>query len=239
MAKIAIIGYGNVGFHFSKALSYKHHVSIYSKSNHGEVNKLSTFKPKGYDYILITVSDDAIKAISDSFETHSATVIHTSGSRPISDLDNHTKRGVIYPLQTFSREKPVDFEHLSLFLESTPKEEAEVLELAKCISNHCKFANSESRAKIHLGAVFACNFSNHMFHLADRILSEAGLELKDVQSLIEETTVKAFELSPKTAQTGPAIRKDLSTLALHENLLAEDDIKEIYRLLSKSIQKYA
>lgn len=239
MAKIAIIGYGNVGFHFSKALSYRHHVSIYSKSNHGEVNELDSFKPEGYDFILITVSDDAIKTISDSFRTHSATVIHTSGSRPISDLDHHAKRGVIYPLQTFSREKPVDFAHLSLFLESTPKEEAKVLELAECISSHYKITSSENRAKIHLAAVFACNFSNHMYHIADRLLYEAGLELKDVQLLIEETTLKAFELTPKAAQTGPAIRKDVSTLALHEKLLEDDDLKELYRLLSQSIQKYS
>lgn len=237
MAKIAIIGYGNVGYHFAKVLSYDHHISIYSRNPKDEVNALDSFKPEGFDFIFITVSDDAIKAIANSFQTDSTIVLHTSGSRPIADLENHKKRGVIYPLQTFSKDKKVDFKNLPLFLESTPDIEESVKEIALCISDKIKFYDSESRAKIHLAAVFACNFSNHMYQIASSLLQEVNLEFKDLRLLIEETLEKALELSPKNAQTGPAIRNDVSTLALHENLIEDERTKEIYRLVSQSIQK--
>ena len=97
--------------------------------------------------------------------------------------------------------------------------------------------DSADRAKIHLAAVFACNFSNHMYHLADSILSDVNLDFKDIKSLVKETLSKALELDPKTAQTGPAVRNDVSTLALHENLIQEEQVKEIYRMITQSIQR--
>lgn len=238
MAKIAIIGYGNVGYHFSKILSYDHHVSIYSRNTKDGVNALSTFKPDGYDFIIIAISDDAIKAVAASFETTSSIVLHTSGSRPLSDLEQHPQRGVIYPLQTFSKSKEVDLDTLKIYFESTSAAKASVTELAKSISPSVRFMDSHDRAKMHLSAVFACNFSNHMFHIAENILKEIDLEFEDIRSLIEETVKKAMELSPSKSQTGPAIRQDVSTLASQENLIEDERIKEMYRLISQSIQMY-
>ena len=237
MAKIAIIGHGNVGHHFANALSFDHHVSIYARNPVPEVNSLSSFKSEGYDFIFFTVPDDAIKKVADSFQTKEAVVVHTSGSRSMQDLQNHERRGVIYPLQTFSKKKQVVFENLQLFLESSAGIENEIQEIARCISTKTKFMDSADRAKIHLAAVFACNFSNHMYHLADSILSDVNLDFKDIKSLVKETLSKALELDPKTAQTGPAVRNDVSTLALHENLIQEEQVKEIYRMITQSIQR--
>ena len=238
MAKIAIIGYGNVGYHFAKVLSYDHHISIYAKNPKEEVNPLDVFNPKGFDIIMLTVSDDAIKAVADSFETETAIVLHASGSRPLSDLENHQRRGVIYPLQTFSREKPVDFGNVQLFLESTPEAEDETKKIGESISSKLKFLDSTERAKIHLAAVFACNFSNHMYRIADSMLKEVNLEFNDIRSLVEETLINALELGPGKSQTGPAKRKDVSTLALHENSIEDERLKEIYRMISQSIQQF-
>ena len=130
MAKIAIIGYGNLGYHFAKALSFDHHVSIYGRNPTHEVNDLSTFTADGYDFIMITVPDDAIKSVAESFQTRSSIVLHASGSRPLSDLANHERGGVIYPLQTFSRNKKVVYEELLLFLESSAGIEDQVEALA-------------------------------------------------------------------------------------------------------------
>ena len=94
-----------------------------------------------------------------------------------------------------------------------------------------------SRAKIHLAAVFACNFSNHMYHIASSILEDVGLSFKEIQGLVEETLTKALDLGPKLAQTGPAKRSDVSTLALHEDLIEDERIKDIYRLISQNIQQ--
>ena len=122
-------------------------------------------------------------------------------------------------------------------MESTPGIEDQVEALASCMSTNLRFIDSVSRAKVHLAAVFACNFSNHMYHIASSILEEVDLSFKDIQGLVEETLTKALELSPKLAQTGPAKRSDVSTLALHENLIKDDRVKEIYRLISQDIQQ--
>ena len=86
--------------------------------------------------------------------------------------------------------------------------------------------------------MFACNFSNHMHHIAENLLKEVDLEFKDIQILVEETLTKAIELGPGKSQTGPAVRNDVSTLALHENLIEDERVKDIYRIISQSIQQF-
>lgn len=239
MSKIAIIGYGNVGFHFAKVLSHDHHVSIYSRNPvEEEINALDSFKADGYDFVIISVSDDAIKKVAESFDTSETIVLHTSGTRPLADLVHHAKRGVIYPLQTFSREKEIDFNQMQAFIEASSGMEENISELAKSITPNIREVNSKARAKIHLAAVFACNFSNHMFHIAENFLKEVDLEFQDIRSLVEETVKKAMELNPSQSQTGPAIRGDVSTLALQENLIEDDRLKEVYRVITNSIQTH-
>jgi len=238
MPKIAILGYGNVGYHFSKILSFNHQVSIFVRKPKEEgINRLDSFSPDNFDYIFLTVSDDAIQTVAESFPSSSAIVIHTSGSRPLSDLKSHENRAVIYPLQTFSKEKAIESKSLKLFVESTPESADQVWSLANEISTDITPLNSAERGKIHLAAVFACNFSNHMFHIAENFLKDIDLQFADIQLLVEETVEKAVKLGPSNAQTGPAIRNDVSTLAYHENLIEEERIKELYQIVSKSIQQ--
>ena len=238
MSNVAIIGYGNVGYHFARALSKRHRVSIYSR-NHGEdhINSISTFKAVGYDFILLTVPDDRVKEISNSLEVSEAIVLHTSGSRPISDLEAHNRCGVIYPLQTFTKNTDVDFKSVQLFVEGKENTLRIVDEFARQISDQVKILNSIDRAKLHLAAVFACNFSNHMFHIAEETLEEIGLNFSDIRSLVDETVRKAMEFKPSKTQTGPAVRNDVATLAKHGVLIADEDTRELYRIITKSIQK--
>ena len=238
MPKIAILGYGNVGYHFSSMLSLNNQVSIFSRQpNEDGVNPLSSFSPDNFDFIFLTVSDDSIKSVADSFSTTDSIVVHTSGSRPISDLENHKKTAVIYPLQTFTREKTIDPKSLRLFVESSGGEDDRVMSLATEISSDIRIMNSADRGKIHLAAVFACNFSNHMFHIAENFLKEIDLKFQDIHLLVEETVKKAIEMDPSKSQTGPAIRNDVSTLAYHENLIEDERVKELYQIVSKSIQQ--
>ncbi len=237
MSKIAIIGNGNVGFHLAKALSKHHNISVFSRNpKEKHINEFSSLQPEGSDFIFLTVPDDHVKQVSDSIESSEAILIHTSGSRPLTDLEKHEKRGVLYPLQTFSKHKNIDFENIQLFVEGTEETEKIISELAKSISERVRILNSIDRSKLHLAAVFACNFSNHMFHIAEDILQEINLSFKDIRSLVEETLEKAMEINPSNAQTGPAIRNDVSTLAKHEGLIEDDAIKDLYQLISRSIQ---
>lgn len=239
MSKIAIIGHGNLGYHFDKKLIQNHRISVFTRHPvNDHTNALESFNADGYDFVILAVSDDAIKSVSDSFDTSRSIVIHTSGSRPMSDLAHHTLRSVIYPLQTFSKSKEIDFNSLQLYVESTPEVSESVLDLARDISPNIKRMNSEGRAKIHLAAVFACNFSNHMYHIAENLLKEVNLDFQDIRSLVEETLEKAIEMTPSKSQTGPAIRSDVSTLALHENLIEDEQIKELYQLITKNIQRF-
>ncbi|MEM8939909.1 MAG: DUF2520 domain-containing protein [Bacteroidota bacterium] len=237
MIKIAIIGYGNLGYHLANVFSQNHQVSIFSK-NPGEehVNQLEYFQPYSFDFAILTVSDDAIKELANSIKSSDSIILHTSGTRPLSDLENHKKRGVLYPLQTFSKSKKVDFKKIQLLVEGTRETEEMILKLAKSVSQKVRIMNSLDRSKVHLAAVFACNFSNHMFHNAENILKDIGLDFQDIRSLVEETVEKAMEINPSHAQTGPAIRNDVSTLAKHQELIENDLLRELYKIISKSIQ---
>jgi len=239
MNKIAIIGYGNVGYHFSNILSKSNQVSIFSRNpTEKEINNIASFSSENFDFIFLTVNDDAIQSVAESFSTTNSIVIHTSGSRPLSDLASHSKSAVIYPLQTLTKEKKVEPNSLQLFIESTPSSQNEITSLAESISPNVKYLTSADRGKIHLAAVFASNFSNHMFHIADHFLQDVDLTLDAIRPLIEETVRKAMELSPEKSQTGPAKRNDVSTLAYHENLIEDERIRELYQLITKSIQRF-
>lgn len=239
MSKIAIIGYGNIGYHFSRVLSRKNQVSIFSRTPVEDgINELKNFNPDHFDFIFITITDDAIKPFAESFDTEGPIVIHTSGARPMADLANHKRTGVIYPLQTISKDKNMDSDTLKLFIESTAADYEKVLSVARFISENCTPMTSEERGKMHLSAVFACNFTNHMYHLAENFLKDIDLPFIDLHPLIKETLDKAIAIGPAKSQTGPSIRNDTATLAYHEGLIEDEATKELYQLISKSIQKH-
>lgn len=238
MSKVAIIGYGNVGYHLAKRISSKRHeVTIFSRSQTEDyVLALDQLDPNSFDFIVLSVPDGEVKHVSDEIETSEAVVLHTSGSRPIADLAKHSKHGVMYPLQTFSKTKDIDFTSFPVFVEGSDEGERDIFTFVRSFSNDVRLLTSTSRSKLHLAAVFACNFSNHMFHLSEKLLVDLDMKFQDIQPLVEETLKKAIELSPSKSQTGPAMRDDEATINTHLDMLKDEQMKNIYRLITESIQ---
>ena len=145
-----------------------------------------------------------------------------------------SRRGVFYPLQTFSKERDVDFRQIPVFVES-PTDEALLMSLGEQISNRVLSLDSENRRLVHLAAVFACNFTNHMYDLSARILAGHGIPFSVLLPLIDETARKVHELPPCEAQTGPAVRFDQNVMQKHLDLLEDEGMKQLYKILSESI----
>lgn len=193
------------------------------------------------DIYIIAVKDDAIEQVAKQLKLKDKIVIHTSGSTSIDSLRNISKNyGVLYPLQTFSKDKKVDFKNIPICIEANNKTtENNLLQFAKSISSNVHKVNSHQREIIHLAAVFACNFSNHMYTIAEAILKENELNTKILNSLIEETANKIKTNSPVKMQTGPAVRNDKKTMNGHIKLLSgKKEYKHLYQLISKSIQEH-
>lgn len=187
---------------------------------------------------IIAVKDDAIQKITKQLKLKNQIVVHTSGTVSIEILKKCSKNfGVFYPLQTFSIEKPVDFKTVPVCIEANNKTTATTLQyFAKSISNKVFKINSDQRKIIHLAAVFACNFSNHMYAIASSILEKNKLSFDILKPLIEETANKIKMNSPDKMQTGPAIRGDKKTMNEQMKILSRDKtLKSLYNLLSKSI----
>jgi predicted short-subunit dehydrogenase-like oxidoreductase (DUF2520 family) len=166
--------------------------------------------------------------------------VHTAGSIPMSVWENRTQRyGVLYPLQTFSKHREIDFRHIPFFIEAADRKDTDYLKsLAAVLSNKVYEADSEQRKHLHLAAVFACNFVNHLYTLSADLLEKQCFSFEVLLPLIDETARKVHELSPKHAQTGPAVRYDKEIMGKHLNMLAEmPEMQEIYRLLSENIYK--
>ena len=147
--------------------------------------------------------------------------------------------GVLYPLQTFSKGRNVNFDVIPIFLEANTDKNADYLKnIASALSENVRFMSSEKRRSLHLAAVFACNFTNHIYALAEEILAKEGLSRDYLFPLIDETAAKVHELPAREAQTGPAIRYDENIINKHLGMLADDpDVQTLYRLLSQSIHK--
>lgn len=190
-----------------------------------------------------TVLPDVLRQLHRGREQ--ALIVHTAGSMPLSLFAEvgHTRGGVFYPMQTFSKERAVDFARVHFFIEAMQEEDVEVLEsLAIALTQNPDIVHrstSAIRRRLHLAAVFACNFTNHCCTLADAVLSEAGLDFSVMLPLVDETIAKLHELPPAQAQTGPAVRRDDNVMGVQMAMLSDKpDMQKIYSLLSKSIQRY-
>ncbi|HAG15489.1 MAG TPA: DUF2520 domain-containing protein [Bacteroidales bacterium] len=250
--KVVIVGSGNVATHL--ALAFKNSgleiLGVYSRrAIHAQelANRLGakTYSkisdiPKNADAYLFAVSDSALEELINQFDSFAGIHFHTSGSIGLNVFSNPLmKAGVFYPLQTFSKEKAIDFSTIPLLLESTDETVLnELHSLALKLSKTVKMIDSEQRKQLHLAAVFACNFSNYMLFIASELLKENNLDFELLKPLIKETIEKLDRLSPAEAQTGPAIRKDWPTIENQINQLSEhSDYQQIYRLLSNHIMK--
>lgn len=191
------------------------------------------------DLYLIAVSDRAVGEVAASLRLpDGAVAAHTAGSVPLDALEAFPRRAVIYPLQTFTAGRAVDFARVPLFLEASDKGTYQAVErFARRLSSQLYPADSKRRGILHLAGVLACNFVNALYAAGERTLAREGLPFEALRPLIDETAAKALAApSPAAVQTGPAVRGDLPTLERHRALLAEEPLLlEIYNLMSRYI----
>ena len=245
--QIVLIGSGNVAFHLAKAFTEAQiPISQIFGRNTTELQKISeqfsipfsTETLVDADLYIISVSDSSIAEVSSLIKNKNALVTHTSGSVSREALSGNYRKSVFYPLQTFSKSKNLDYSKIPFFIDAENENDEEILKnLASKISKNVMLANDEKRKYIHLTAVFACNFVNHLYARAKEISDSQNIPFDYFLPLIDETTQKIHELEPKLAQTGPAIRNDEKVLKLHESLLTDEEKLKIYKTLNESIKK--
>ncbi len=250
--RIVLIGAGNVATHFAFALKKSNHklVQVYSRNitnaqelalkiNAKAINDITHIEQNA-DLYMIAVSDNAIETILSSFDFSHKKVIHTAGSVPLNifppDVSN---AGILYPFQTFSKKRTINFREVPLCIEANnPEFENFLLDLSSQLSDNVQMVNSDKRKYLHLSGVFACNFVNHLYYIAGNILEEQTLDAKLLFPLIKETAAKIESLSPLQAQTGPALRNDTKSLKKHLDLLTlKPEYREIYKWFSEQIFK--
>ena len=252
--KIAIIGTGNVAINLALALKKagKEIVQVYGRTNKTVRNlaqKLSSSVigivdlknlTMNADLYIVSISDSSLSSVLEKINVKNKLIVHTSGSYPMEILKNSSSNyGVLYPLQTFSKNRKIDFEFVPICIEANNLENQEkLINLGNLLSKDIRVFNSEERKIIHCSAVFACNFSNFMYIIAENILKKHNISFDILKTLINETTNKINVHSPLDVHTGPAKRKDFEIIENHLKLLDEyPDYKEIYDLLSKKIIK--
>ena len=247
MIQITLIGSGNVAQHLIKAFTKSELVEIaqvFSRKKEKlssiiEFDKIvSDYEDlKEADLYIIAVTDNAITEVSQQLPFNNQLVVHTSGTASIETLDDKNRKGVFYPLQTFSKNKEIDFSVIPICLEADNTFDFRVLEtVAKSISKAVFPINSEQRKALHVAAVFVNNFTNHLYQIGHEICEENQVPFDILKPLIQETAQKIKTLDPIDAQTGPAKRGDSSTIEAHLEYLTNENQKNIYKILTQSIQ---
>ncbi|ALJ06565.1 hypothetical protein APS56_16110 [Pseudalgibacter alginicilyticus] len=248
MISVTILGAGNVASHLYKVFSKTEQVfvkqwynrSIGSISTHkNEVEIIDDLlKIKEADVYILAVSDDAVKTLSASLPLENKLVVHTSGSVSLYDIDKKHRRGVFYPIQTFSKTAEIDFSNVPICIEALKSNDYQLLKkLAISIGSPTKKINSDQRRVLHLAAVFVNNFTNQLYRIGHEITESEGAEFDVLKPLIMETAKKVQDFSPYMAQTGPAKRNDKKTIRKHLKSLESEHHKDIYKLLTESIQR--
>lgn len=192
------------------------------------------------DLYLVSVKDDAIAKVAAQMRRNDAVWLHTSGGVESSVMAPLTDSyGVFYPLQTFSRGVEVDLSVVPVFIQGSDERSLDVARrLGEAISGKVYEADGPMRAKLHAAAVYACNFTNHLWAIADDILRrETGTDLGVLRPLLEETMRKALTMRPADGQTGPARRGDRGVIEKHKSLLTQDEA-QLYETLSQHIMDY-
>jgi len=249
---IVIVGAGNVGTHLIEAfLQTEYHILQVVTQSSGSAERITesygipaTSSAKEMisvaDLYLLSVPDHSLPEVVQEMNFHHRLVAHTSGSVGMEVLlkasENH---GVFYPLQTFTRNKPLDFLSIPVCIEAnTPENGVALAGVAAALSDHVVFLDSGQRRVLHIAAVFACNFVNHMYHIAANILEENKLPFDLLLPLIKETADKAGHGHPSALQTGPALRNDMDVIDKHNHYLERfPGYKKLYNLITKNIVK--
>lgn len=249
---IVLIGSGNLATQLGMALAMNgfNIRQVYSKTlnnasaladklNAYHTDQLNEIQTK-CDLYIIAVSDSALESVITDLPNLQGIVVHTAGSMASNILNRFDQYGTLYPFQTFSKDKEVDFNEIPCLLEGSDATiEAELIVAAKRISKQAIACNSEQRKKIHLAAVFACNFSNHLYKIAFDMLESNNINPDVIKPLISETAQKIHSLSPSESQTGPAIRRDDNIINMHKEILegldGSNELKSIYSMLTDRI----
>ncbi|MGC3945977.1 MAG: DUF2520 domain-containing protein [Chryseolinea sp.] len=250
---VAFIGSGNLAWHLAAALDNTEYAvrEVYSRNPahaeqlverlyEAEVKATLDFSTSNCGIFILAVTDDALQDIvREIVLPEDCVLLHTSGSQPLEVLRYAAtpKIGVLYPLQTFTRDVDVDLSEVPLFVEAANPETADVLmDMANALSDNVVKLTSPERLALHLAAVFASNFTNHMLYMAQEIMKENSLSYDWLKPLIATMITKSLRVGPENAQTGPARRGDFETLDRHMQLLQDDEpAAELYRVISQDI----
>ena len=249
--KIVLLGYGNVAQQLVRAFLQSEVVEVVQIYNRTPISQppishctTALSELKQADVYIIALPDDVIGEFSDQLPFENRLVVHTSGSVSMEQLLDKNRRGVFYPLQTFSKERAIEMQTVPICLEAEFEKDFEVLkELGGCISEKIVEINSEKRRKLHLAAVYVNNFTNHLYRISEEITETESLDFALLKPLIFETAKKMDTLTPSEAQTGPAKRKDVKTIENHlqqlnevqENGSLDPSAAQLYELFTKSI----
>jgi len=248
--KIVFIGSGNLATNLGKALYRAGHeiLQVYSRTAEHADMFADLFECSATtdiynircdaDIYIFSVKDSVLERLANCVAENvkGKLFVHTAGSMPM-DILPIERRGVIYPMQTFSKSREVDFSVIPTFIEAEKAEDLKLIqELAEGISGNVRVLPSEDRKSLHVAAVYACNFVNHCYRLSEKVLEKYDIPFSVMLPLVDETARKVHEISPKDAQTGPAVRWDENVMLEHKQLLKDDAMMlEIYELMSKSI----
>ena len=252
--KIALIGAGNVATCLGPRLKEAGHeiTAVYSRTvesariladRMGATYTTDIKQVPASDVVIVMLKDGALKELAPAIagSLNSALLLHTAGSVPM-DIWREAgakKYGVLYPMQTFSKESRIDWNQVPLFIEGSSDQTLNsIRQLALTISPDVTSLSSEGRKKLHLAAVFTCNFSNHMYAIAEQLLASEGVPFRVMLPLVRETARKVESIKPQDAQTGPAVRGDRQVIDEHLALLKDSpEYAELYRLISIDINK--
>ena len=252
MMKVTLIGAGNLATQLGKSLKKAGVIisQVYSRTEDSartlgellEAEWLTDIKAlrDEADIYIFSVKDSVLcELISEVCKSRGDKLfLHTAGSMPMSCFEGKALRyGVFYPMQTFSKTKDVDFERIPVFIEGNSIETEDVIRsLANKVTQRVIRLSSADRKYLHLAAVWACNFTNYCYTVASDILGEHGIPFDVMLPLINETTEKIQKISPKEAQTGPAVREDRNVMSKQLELMnGKEDLQELYKMLSKGI----
>lgn len=251
--RIAILGAGNLAWNLAPALEDAGHeiTEVYARDLQKAkeiTERIYTAVPKDdldfsesrAELFILAIKDDALSEVADQVILPEGSIlVHTSGAIPMEVLSQSSASyvGVFYPLQSFTKGKKVDFEEVPFLLESEDEGSLQLLKkVAKSLSQLVYILRAKDRQAVHVAAVFASNFTNHMLRIAEDILHRQGLDAELLKPLIIESISKSLQLGARKAQTGPAIREDYETLETHHHFLAyNEQLAEIYRLISQDI----
>ncbi|QHC83514.1 hypothetical protein AS589_01250 [Empedobacter brevis] len=250
MSSIVILGAGNVAFHLTRALIENtcnvrqiFNRTLEHAKEIGEANRISytdrISEIEKADIYIIASADSGIEEFSHYIPYDDVLVVHTSGSSPMSVLKGDYRKGVFYPLQTFSKERTMRYDNIPFFIEAeNPDDLKKLNELGSRISSEVHELNFASRMQVHMTGVWANNFVNHLYYIAGNICEQNNVPFDVLLPLIQETANKVIEMNPKDAQTGPAKRGDQMIIDRHLEALQNDSrLLQIYQLLTDSIKR--